>query len=284
MSNSRQRFRASLGLGRCLHPASVFDAPTALIAEGLGYESGILGGSVASLTVLGAPDLILLTLSEFVEQARRICRASGLPLMVDADHGYGNALNVMRSVVELEAAGVVGLTIEDTVLPRPFGAGGMALVSIEEAVGKLRAAVAARVDPELVVVGRTGALEVEGLAAAIARARAYEAAGVDAVFFTGMKTKADLEAISAAISVPVFLGQVGAEIADDAYLASQRVRFQILGHQTYQAALEASYQTLKSLREGVKAAALVGLAPKDRLAEAERRAVFSAAIGDFMAG
>src|SRR5260221_1121402 len=113
-SEHRERFRAILGGGRCVHPGSVFNPISARIAEDLGFEVGMLAGSVASLTVLGAPDLILLSLAELAEQARRLCRASALPLLVDADHGYGNALNVMRTVAELENAGGSGLTIEDT--------------------------------------------------------------------------------------------------------------------------------------------------------------------------
>src|SRR6185312_12270852 len=117
----RQRFRAILDGGRCVHPASVFDAISARIAEDLGFEIGMFAGSVASLAVLGAPDLIVLTLTEFAGQAYRICRAGNLALLVDADHGYGNALNVMRTVEELETAGVSALSIEDTALPAGFG-------------------------------------------------------------------------------------------------------------------------------------------------------------------
>src|SRR6185369_8808629 len=98
----RERFRAILANGRCVHPGSVFDPISARIAEDLGFEIGMFAGSTASLTVLGAPDLIVLTLSEFAEQAYRICRAGDLALLVDADHGYGNALNVQRTVQELE--------------------------------------------------------------------------------------------------------------------------------------------------------------------------------------
>ena len=101
----RERFRALLDGVRCIHPASVHDPVSVRIAEELGFEMGMFAGSVASLTVLGAPDLILLTLSEFADQAHRINRAGNLPLLVDADHGYGNALNVMRTVQELETAG-----------------------------------------------------------------------------------------------------------------------------------------------------------------------------------
>src|SRR5579863_8437157 len=105
-SDRRKRLRAVLAGRRCVHPGSVFDPMSARIAEDLGFELGMFAGSVASLTVLGAPDLIVVTLSEFAEQAHRICRAGSLPLLVDADHGYGNALNVMRTVEELENAGV----------------------------------------------------------------------------------------------------------------------------------------------------------------------------------
>ena len=157
-SDRRRRFRAILKGDRCYHPASVFDPLSARIAQDLGFEVGMFAGSTASLTVLGAPDLILITLSEFAGQAYRINRAFDLPLLVDADHGYGNALNVMRTVQELETAGVSALTIEDTVLPRPYGPAGRGLTSIEEGVGRMRAALAARQVPDLVIVGRTIAM------------------------------------------------------------------------------------------------------------------------------
>jgi len=169
-------------------PASVFDPISARIAKDLGYEMGMFAGSVASLTVLGAPDVVVLTLSEFADQAQRICRAEALPLLVDADHGYGNALNVMRTVEELEAAGIAGLSIEDTVLPTSFGKTGKPeLLSVEEGVGKMRAALAARSDPNLVIAGRTSAAILNGIEDAIARAKAYEATGVDAIFLVGLK-------------------------------------------------------------------------------------------------
>src|SRR5271170_1051990 len=144
----RRRFRAHLAGTRCVHPGSVFDPISARIAEDLGFEVGMFAGSVASLAVLGAPDLIVLTLSEFAAQAYRICRAGNLALLVDADHGYGNALNAKRTVEELETAGVAALTIEDTVLPRPFGDGGVSLIPIAEGVGKMKAALAGRQDPD----------------------------------------------------------------------------------------------------------------------------------------
>ncbi len=110
-SARRKGFREILAGGACVYPGSVFDPISARIAEDLGFELGMFAGSVASMTVLGAPDLIVLTLTEFAAQANRICRAGELPLLVDADHGYGNALNVQRTVEELEIAGVAGLSI-----------------------------------------------------------------------------------------------------------------------------------------------------------------------------
>ena len=114
----RQKLRAVLNGKTCVYPGSVFDPLSARIAEDLGFEVGMFGGSIAALVVLGAPDLILLSLSELAEQCRRICRAGEIPVIVDADHGYGNALNVRRTVEELEGAGVAGVTVEDTLLPR----------------------------------------------------------------------------------------------------------------------------------------------------------------------
>jgi carboxyvinyl-carboxyphosphonate phosphorylmutase len=111
----REQFRAILAGDLCVHPASVFDPISARIAEDLGFELAFMAGCTASATVLGAPDLVVLTLTEFAEQIRRICRAAKISLVVDADHGYGNALNVKRTVEELETAGLAGLTIEDTV-------------------------------------------------------------------------------------------------------------------------------------------------------------------------
>src|SRR3981081_181605 len=132
-SARRTRFRGIMGGSACLHPASVHDAISARIAADLGFEMGMFAGSVASLAVLGAPDLIVLTLSEFAGQAYRINRGAELPLLVDADHGYGNALNVMRTVEELETAGVAALSIEDTDLPPAQGPSDKAeLLSLEE--------------------------------------------------------------------------------------------------------------------------------------------------------
>ena len=116
-------------------------AISARIAEDLGFEVGMFSGSIGSMSVLGAPDLVVLTLTEFAGQAYRICRAGNLALLVDADHGYGNALNVRRTVEELETAGICAMSIEDTVLPRPYGPNGKpSLSSVEEGLAAIFAA------------------------------------------------------------------------------------------------------------------------------------------------
>src|SRR5918912_3485743 len=202
-SDRRKKYRAVLESKACVHPGSVYDAISARIAEDLGFEVGMFAGSTGSLSVLGAPDLIVLTLTEFAAQCYRVCRAGTIALLVDSDHGYGNALNVKRTVEELETAGVSALTIEDTILPLPYGATKTTLIPIEEGVGKMKAALAGRQDPRLVVAGRTGALRVTGLEDTIARCNAYEAAGVDALFLAGASNKEEVEAISQATTLPL---------------------------------------------------------------------------------
>ena len=233
----RERYREILAGNKCVNPGSVFDPISARIAEDLGFEIGMFAGSIASGTVLGAPDLVVLTLTEFAQQIHRICRASELSLMVDADHGYGNALNVMRTVEELETAGVSALTIEDTVLPREFGSVGDQILSLEEAVGKMNAALEARQDPSLVVVGRTSALRISGLADTVRRVKAYEQSGVDAIFIVGATTREEVETIGNALSLPLILGGASDELSDNDYLGAHGVRIALQGHQPFHAAV-----------------------------------------------
>ncbi|MBS0518625.1 MAG: isocitrate lyase/PEP mutase family protein [Proteobacteria bacterium] len=281
-TDRRKRFRAVLGGARCVHPGSVYDAISARIAEDLGFEIGMFAGSVASMTVLGAPDLIVLTLSEFAGQAYRINRAGALPLMVDADHGYGNALSVKRTVEELETAGVCGLSIEDTELPQPFGAAKPRLISIAEGVGKMKAALAGRQDPALCIAGRTSAIQISGLDDAIARGKAYEDAGVDALFFVGIGTRAELDAISAATRLPLILGGVSGELTDLDYLSARRVRIALQGHQPFAAAVKAVHDTLKALREGVPPAKLPGIADAELMKRVTRDADYAGWTKDFL--
>ncbi|MGP9811181.1 isocitrate lyase/PEP mutase family protein [Rhodopseudomonas sp. NSM] len=259
----RGALRAILQGSACVRPASVYDAISIRIADDLRFPLGMFGGSVASLAILGDPDSALITLTELAEQMRRMARAAALPVLVDADHGYGNALNVRRTVQELEAAGCAGLTIEDTLLPQAYGEAAPQLISREEGLGKISAALDARLDPSLVIIGRTGAASISSLDDAIERAVAYEAAGVDALFFTGVKTRDQLAAISAATTLPIVLGSPPAELADWEYLADQRVRIAVQGHAPIAAATEAVFKTLSAIRDGAAPKQLTGLATAD---------------------
>ena len=284
-SERRTRFRALFAGDRCVHPGSVFDPLSARIAEELGFEAGMFAGSVASLTVLGAPDLIVLTLSEFAGQAYRINRAGELPLMVDADHGYGNALNVTRTVEELEAAGVAGLSIEDTLLPQPFGPLDKAqLISVEEGAGKMRAALAGRRDPKLVIAGRTSAVSITGVDDAMRRIAAYEAAGVDAIFLIGVKTKEQLQALRGAVTLPFILGGAGPEIMDLDYLSAMGVRLCLQSHAPFMAAVQATYDTLKALRDGTPPKELKSVATPETMKRLTRAADYRAWTEDFLGG
>ena len=214
----REALRSILSGSSCIRPGSVYDATSIRIAEDLGFELGMFGGSVASLAVLGDPDITLITLTELAEQMRRMSRAADLPVLVDADHGYGNALNVRRTVQELEAAGAAGLTIEDTLLPQAYGvtktaadfAGGGRRQD-EGGAGRARA------------IPRWSSWAARARVGDVDRGRdrrapgPIEATGVDALFFTGVKTRGELEAIAAATTLPIVLGDAPEEMSDPAY-------------------------------------------------------------------
>jgi carboxyvinyl-carboxyphosphonate phosphorylmutase len=262
-TEQRERLRAVFAGTECISPASVYDALSARVAESVGFEVGMLAGSVASNTTLAAPDLIVLTLTEFADQVRRIMRASKLSLIVDADHGYGNALNVMRTVEELEHSGVSAMSLEDTALPARFGQTEDELISTAEMVGKLKAAVAARRDSSTIILGRTAALKVEGTEKTIARVKAYAACGVDAIFLVGVESADQVKAVHEAAKLPVMVGSAPASIKrGDFAAAGARVLLQ--GHQPVAAAVKALRETYAHLHGGGAPAEL-----KDRVASAQ---------------
>jgi carboxyvinyl-carboxyphosphonate phosphorylmutase len=243
----RKRLRELLESRKITMPGSVFDPTSARLAQAAGYEMGLLGGSVASAMVLGAPDIVLLTLSDFTEQVRRVTRASDIPLLADADHGYGNAMNVRRTVQDLEAAGVCAMSIEDTLLPRRFGGKDGELIDRDEFAGKLRAAVEARSDPALVIVGRTAGLTAGGVNELVERVKICAAGGVDAVFATGVKNFDEVKAIAAASDVPLLVNSL--PVTEDELL-DHRVRIVMQGHVPYYVALKALYDSFVFLRNG----------------------------------
>ncbi len=284
LTQRRTKFRELLSQKICISPASVHDPISVRIAENLGYEIGMFAGSIASMTILGDPDLILITQTEFAQQIQRICRAANLPLMVDADHGYGNALNVRRTVEELETAGVSCLTIEDTLLPINYGTdNGAALITLEEGVGKMKAAVDARQDTTLTIAGRTSALAISGIEETVKRAKAYEEAGVDALFLAGATRREEITTVSEAINIPLMLGSITDDLNDRQFLAQNGVRVALQGHLPFSAAIQGIYDTLKALREGIPPSELANnVASPELMAKVTRRKDFGEMINKYL--
>jgi carboxyvinyl-carboxyphosphonate phosphorylmutase len=278
----RLHARAILNGSECVSPASVYDALSARVAALAGFRLGLLSGSISSATTLAAPDVVVITLSEFAGQIRRIVRAADLALLVDADHGYGNALNVMRTVEETEHAGVAILGLEDTVLPAPFGAASNALVSIPEMVGKLKAALAAREDPTLVIAARTAAARIEGIEGTVARAKAYAAAGADAIFVVEFDDIAVIEAVHAAVELPLIIGS-GKASADRKRLQGLGGRILLQGHQPVAAAVKALRETYEHLYRGGAPGELKGrIASQEELDRVTLREAYAGHQRDFL--
>lgn len=179
------------------------DALNARLIAAAGFNALYMTGGGTSAVRLGMPDIGLLTMTEMVDNAARIADASGLPVISDADTGYGNPLNVRRTVRAFEKAGVAAIHLEDQDFPKRCGhLSGKTLVPVAEMVSKLHAACDARQDQDFVIIARTDALAVEGFAAALERGRAYEEAGADVIFVESPLTIEHLEAIPKAFSVP----------------------------------------------------------------------------------
>jgi methylisocitrate lyase len=180
------------------------NAFTAKIIEQAGFSAVYMTGSGAAMDLLGLPDLGFLTLSEMVAHARNIVQATVLPVIADADTGYGNVLNVMRTVREYEGSGVAGLHLEDQVAPKRCGHfAGKEVISREEMLGKIKAALDARRDPSLVIIARTDARAVLGLGEAIERGIAYARAGADMIFVDAPESADELRKIAQSIPAPV---------------------------------------------------------------------------------
>lgn len=243
----RQRFRQILQGTECITPVTVFDPLSARMVEDLGGQVGMLAGSVAAMAILGAPDKMLITASEFADMALRICRAGDLAVIADADHGYGNAMNVQRTIRELDHAGLAAITIEDTDLPQPFGSVNAQLLSIEEGTGKMRAAVAGRVDPDLVILARTSAATITGRDDCIARIKAYAKTGVDGITLIGARSRDDLDALCAATDLPIMLGGLGSIAPTPDEAAKMGARICLRGHQPYLASLAATYSAIQQV-------------------------------------
>ncbi len=251
MSRARELFREVLSRPSCTLAANIFDPLSARIANMLGYEVCVLSGSVGKVANLGVPDIVLSNMSDVVDHCRRITRIADVTLMVDAEDGFGNAVNVVRTVREMEAAGVAGIEIEDNFVPRRFNVADPGLVSTEEQVGKLEAAVAARTDPTTVIVARTAALGLVPLDEALERIRAYSQTGAEALMLTGSRSREQIEAVHQVTSLPLCVLSPPADARnDDAFLAANGVRILMLGNPTFAVAVQAIYDSLKHLKDG----------------------------------
>jgi 2,3-dimethylmalate lyase len=196
------RLRELLAAPGVVIAPGVADALNARMVAAEGFDAVYMTGGGTSAVRLGMPDVGLLTLPEMVDNAGRIADASGLPVISDADTGYGNPLNVQRTVVAYEKAGVAGIHLEDQESPKRCGhLAGKSLVSTAEMVSKIKAACDARRDDDFFIIARTDALTVEGFDAALDRGRAYEAAGADMIFVESPLTMEHLTAIPKAFKV-----------------------------------------------------------------------------------
>ena len=251
MSRVREQFRSVLARPTCTLAANIFDPLSASIAHMLEYEVCVLSGSVGKVANLGVPDGVLSNMSDVVDHCRRITRIADVSLMVDAEDGFGNAVNVARTVRGLEAAGVSAIEIEDNFVPKEFNVQNPGLISKEEQVGKLQAAVAARTDLTTVIVARSAALGLTPLDEALDRIQAYSQTGAEALMLTGSRSRDQLEAVHRVTTLPICVLSPPADIRNDtAFLAATGVKILMLGNPTFSVTVKAIFDSLEHLKEG----------------------------------
>ena len=204
---ARRRLRERLKSGPVVIAPGIYDAYGARFVEQAGFEAAYMTGNGVSASLLGRPDLGLVDLSMITSHARRVAAAVDLPVICDADTGYGNAVNVRRTVEEFEAAGVAAIHLEDQASPKRCGQlpGARPVIELAEAVGKIEAALAARRDPDFIIIARTDSAEAHGLDEAIRRGRAYRKAGADVIFVemkSGPAILEDLKRVTSEVDAP----------------------------------------------------------------------------------
>jgi methylisocitrate lyase len=267
----RQALRDGLASGRLLQLPGAFNPLSARLIEEKGFDGVYISGAMISAD-LGLPDIGLTTLTEVATRSRQISRMTGLPTLVDADTGFGEPMNVARTVQELEDAGVAGLHIEDQVNPKRCGhLDGKAVVDVEVASKRIRAAVAARRDPALLVMARTDVRALEGVAAAVDRARRLVDAGADAIFPEAMATLEEFAAVRAAVDVPILANMTEfgkSELFTTQQLADVGVNLVIYPVTLLRSAMGAAEATLDLIRsDGTQSAAVPHMQTRARLYE-----------------
>ena len=206
----RQKLRGRLKSGPVIVAPGIYDAYGARLVEQGGFEAAYMTGNGVSASLLGRPDVGLVDLTMITSHARRVAAAVDIPVICDADTGYGNAVNVLRTVEEFEAAGVAAIHLEDQASPKRCGQlpGARPVIELAEAVGKIEAAVAARRDPDFIIIARTDAAEAHGLDEAIKRARAFRKAGADVLFVemkSGPTILEDLKRVTSEVDAPCLI-------------------------------------------------------------------------------
>ncbi|MEV0354659.1 methylisocitrate lyase [Nocardia sp. NPDC050697] len=202
-ADKRIAFRAGLTSGKTQRLPGAFNPLVAKLIQEIGFEGVYVSGAVLSAE-LGLPDIGLTTLTEVAGRGQQIARVTDLPVLIDADTGFGEPMSAARTVTVLEGAGLAGLHLEDQVNPKRCGhLDGKAVVPVPDMLRRLTAAVSARRDPNFVICARTDAAGIEGIDAAIDRARAYAEAGADLVFTEALRTPAEFEKFRAAVDIPL---------------------------------------------------------------------------------
>jgi methylisocitrate lyase len=287
-AQKRAAFRERLASGDLLQFPGAFNPLSAKLIEDRGFDGVYVSGAVLSAE-LGLPDIGLTTLTEVAQRSRQISRMTVLPTLVDADTGFGEPLNVARTVQELEDAGVAGLHIEDQVNPKRCGhLDGKAVVDAATAIKRIRAAVDARRDPNLLVMARTDVRAIDGMAAAVDRAKALVDAGADAVFPEALTTLNEFAAIRAALDVPILANMTEfgkSELFTARQLADVGVNILIYPVTLLRSAMGAAERTLDTIRaDGTQAAAVPQMQTRSRLYELldyEGYTTFDSSVYDF---
>jgi len=251
-SSPGRRLRDAYGARPIMIPGA-FNALTARMAERLNFEAVYLSGGALAAGWAGLPDIGLLSVTEFADAAATLARASNLPVLCDADTGFGEAVNVERTVRLYEGAGAAGLHLEDQEMPKRCGhLSGKALVEPASMVAKLRAAVAARTDPDFVIIARTDARSVDGFDAAVGRARAYVDAGADMIFPEALESAEEFAAFAKAVPAPLIANMTEfgrGPLLDFEELGGMGYRAVLYPLTAFRAAMKAAERTLSALRD-----------------------------------